>query len=409
VSRITLGLPRTTLTMDEGRIVRWLKRPGEAVAAGEAVVEVETDKSVVEVEAPQAGYLRRILAEDDAVVPVGAPIALLTDTAEEPLEGESPEGAGAGEEVHVKEAEPGEGVVTSLRQEVAAPEPEAKPRGGMPATERELRASPAVRRAARRQGVDLRRVPGSGPGGRILLADLEAFLRRPAPPEGRPSMRRAIARAMVESWREKPQFSVTVHVDMSRAETFRQVIGPSFEASRGVRLSVMDLLVQAVARTLPAHPLLNCRVSAEGEAVPIEHVDIGLAVAVEDGLLVPVLRAAERKSLAEIAVERKDLTTRAMTGKLRAQDLGEATFTISNLGPFGVDQFQAIVIPGEPAILAVGRLMEVPRVVDHELAVRPVLTLTLAVDHRVADGAAAARFLADVKDRLERDEGWILF
>lgn len=404
MSVFTLTMPRTTLTMDEGRVIRWLKRPGELVGAGEVIVEVETDKSVVEVQVPARGYLRRILVAEGDVAPVGAPIALLTESADEPLVAASAAMPPVSQPAVSAEMAPS---TTAPVEREAVPEKDGV-----------LRASPAVRREARRRGIDLRGVAGSGPAGRILLKDLERHLAeaaKPAPIEprqattsgvGTSAMRRAIAAAMERSWREIPQFSVTRHVDVAQSETFRRVVGPSFEASRGVRLSVVDLLIQAVAQTLRRFPNLNRRTAGDEVSAGVH---VGLAVAVTDGLLVPVLRNADEKPLSAIAMERRELTERALAGRLRAEDLGGATITISNLGPFGVDQFRAIVTPGEVSILAVGRMQDMPRAVGGQVVVRPVITLTLSVDHRVTDGAEAARFLAEVAERLEASDTWILF
>ncbi|MBE3590724.1 MAG: 2-oxo acid dehydrogenase subunit E2 [Firmicutes bacterium] len=221
-------------------------------------------------------------------------------------------------------------------------------------------------------------------------------------------MRRAVARNMLASWQAAPQFSLTRDVDMTAVLELRRILAPSFAASRGVKLSPVDFLIQAAARALAAHPDLNATFTDEG-LVHHDTVDVGLATATEDGgLLVPVVRGADRLTLVEIAARRQELVELARRGRLAPDAVG-GTFTISNLGPFDVDRFHAIVQPGETAILAVGRIQERPAVREGQLCVRPLLTITLTVDHRAADGAAAARFLQDLVARLERDEGWLLF
>ncbi len=410
MAEVVLKLPRTTLTMDFGRVVRWCKAEGDAVREGETVAEVETDKAVVEVGAPIAGYLRQALAPLDVDLPVAAALAVFTPTLDEPL-GQTAAGA----------ASP---VPPPALDEPMAPaerRAQASCDGGPPQPASAVRASPAVRRRAREADVDLRDVAGSGPRGRILLRDFETFLaaRVPgapaapaepvapaAPLPGQSRMRAAIAAAMLRSWREQPQFTLTREVDMSATLALKAALAA---AAPEKKLSVADFLIQAFARALPQHPSLNARLDAEAGSSRSGSVDFGIAVALEDGLVVPVLRGAERLKLGEIATARAELTARALAGTLRQDDLGAATFTMSNLGPFGVDEFRAIVNPGEAAIVAVGALRERPVAVDGLVAVRPTLRLTLAVDHRVADGAAGARLLGDVADRLEGRLGWILF
>ncbi len=399
-----LQLPRTTLTMDEGRIVRWMKRPGDAVTEGEPVAEMETDKAVVEVQAPVTGYLRRLIVAENVDVPVAEPIAVFTETADEALAGASaPEPAPV-----VSPADAG--LARAQSTEPAAPPPPVEAPAGQG---RIVRASPAVRIRARAEGVDLAAIFGSGPAGRILVQDYErhaaatvAQAPASAVPAATDRMRTGIAAAMLKSWREQPQFSVTRYVDMSRVTELRAALAA---AAPDVKLSFIDFLIQAFARALPLHPRLNQRADASGNPSPSETVDMGIAVAVQDGLIVPVLRGAQALTLPQIAAQRASLTERALENRLGARDLGGGTFTVSNLGPFGVDQFNAIVNPGEAAIVAVGAMRERPVAVDGQVLVRPMLTMTLSVDHRLADGAAGAQLLQDVVDRLEGRMGWILF
>lgn len=421
MASVVLSLPRTTLTMDEGRIVKWIKRDGDMVAKGEPVAEMETDKAIVEVQAPITGYLRTILLGEDTGAAIGAPLAIFTDTDDEPVDG-------AEGEPHL-ESRAADGMSAPGDQQPsqvsAAPAP---PRSAL--VDGLVRASPAVRMRARAEGVSLSQIHGTGPRGRILLRDFEEFLalggaagrvsleqQSQAQPLAEqvgkrldPSrMRQSIGAAMLRSWREQPQFNVTRHLDMTHVQSVRQMLAQSFEASTGVRLSITDFLIQAFARALSGHPTLNVITAPDGEAYAAQRVDMGIAVAVADGLVVPVLRGADVLTLPQIAVQRSELTRRALDNRLGAKDLGGGTFTLSNLGPFGIDEFEAIINPGEAAIAAVGRVRETPVAHEGQVVIRPLLTMTLSVDHRRADGATAARFMADVADRVEGRTGWIFF
>ena len=327
-------LPKMGLTAEDGEIVRWLVQVGEPVRAGQPLVEVETYKATVEVEAPADGVLRRVLAAG-TTVPGGAPIGIV---------------AGQDEDI-----------------------------GGLAlwgeATERVV-ASPAARKRALELGVDLAALAGASPGGRIGLEDVERAADATVPATGRRvplnSMRRAIAELMTLS-ASVPQFTLEATAEVGSAE------------------SLSDLVVVACARALREHPGL--RASFDGDAI-VEHedVNVGIAVSVERGLLVPVLRQADRLSLPELRAERERLTAAAHAGRLSAADLTGATFTISNLGPLGVERFRALVVPPQAAILAVGA------------AVNGRLALSLSCDHRVVDGAPAARFLHRVVELLGRSE-----
>jgi pyruvate dehydrogenase E2 component (dihydrolipoamide acetyltransferase) len=392
-------LPKLGLTMDEGRIVAWHKREGDSVAAGDVLFEVETDKATMEVEAPAAGTLRRILFPADATAPVATVIALITDSADEPLPGDLAEAASAG-------AQPPK---PSLRAD-----PQPAQAGGPPGARgpsaaelpsgsqdgERVRSSPAARKRAQELGVDIGQVSGTGPGGRVTLEDVEAATSSRTP-HSAPSaaekreplsrMRRAVGERMTRSVREQPQYSIGRDVDMTAANEARKKAGASYT----------DVVVAASAKALREHPRLRARIE-DGELVTGEAIHIGIAVALDEGLIVPVLRDADAKDLSALARERERLEEHAHAGKLAEHELGGAIFTISNLGTLGVDRFTAIVNPPEAAILAMGRVSD--RVIAREgaPAVRPVATLTLSVDHRIADGATAARFLAAVADRLEK-------
>ena len=382
-------LPKLGLTMDEGILVAWLKKEGDRIEAGEILFEVETDKATMEVESPVAGYVRKLLVAAGETVPVTQVIALISTTGDEPV------------------------AVPSTLVGPDRPTAEAAP-VNLPAgarTDERVVASPAARRRAQELGVDLAGVRAAK-GGRISIEDVEAEHRAEnsrivsgfapvepgagAAPVGSPAvraplsrMRRAIAERMTHSFRDVPQFSVSCDIDMTAANSARTAAGVSYA----------DVLISAVARTLRDHPRLATRYDPDG-LIPPDGINLGIAVALDDGLLVPVLRDADTKEVAVISRERAALQEAAHAGKLPVDALVGAVFTISNLGQQGVDRFTAIVNPPEAAILAVGRVRDSVVARDGMVVVAPVVTLTLSVDHRVADGAQAAAFLADLAGRL---------
>ncbi len=401
-------LPKLGLTMDEGRLVAWHKKEGERVEKGEVLFEVETDKANLEIEASASGIVRRILLPADASAPVATVIALIADTVDEPLPGDAPAGIAAESPLARNDAPaPSSKDVTSFATRarpslVETPPPPAGASVGTDGPADRVRSSPAARKRAQQLGVDINAVRGTGPGGRVGLEDVEAAATS-APSSSSPSsapvgetreplsrMRRAVAAAMTRSVREAPQFSISRDVDMTAANAKRIASGVSYT----------DVIVAATAIALRAHPRLRSRF--DGDAVVVsEKIDIGLAVALDAGLIVPVLRDADRKQLAVLRDEREALEAAVRSGRARVEAFGGAAITISNLGSLGVDRFTAIVNPPEAAILAVGRVAERAIAANGALAVRPVVSLTLTVDHRVADGADAARFLADVARNLE--------
>ncbi len=374
-------LPKLGLTMEEGRVVSWLKKEGDRVESGEILFEVETDKATMEVEAPAAGYVRRLLVAPGETVPVTHVIAVITTSADEPLA--EPAAAAA--------VPPAERAVASPAAAVPPGEPVvASPGAPLPPGERVV-ASPAARKRADELGVDLSRVTPAK-GGRISIDDVEAAAATSGGPAREPlsRMRRAIAESMTRSFRDVPQYSLSRDADMTAAGELR-----TREA-----VSYTDVLVATAARALRDHPRLAMRYEPDG-LVPADGMHIGVAVALEDGLLVPVIRDADTKGLAAIARERAALQEGARAGRLPANAQGGAVFSISNLGQHGVDRFTALVNPPEAAILAVGRVRDQVVARAGAAAVRPVVILTLSVDHRVADGAQAAEFLADLAERLE--------
>jgi pyruvate dehydrogenase E2 component (dihydrolipoamide acetyltransferase) len=378
--------------METARVLRWLKAVDDTVALGEPLVEVETEKATVEIEASVSGRLVEILARPDDEVAVGAAIAWVEDG--------QPETAKA------------EAVSFAAPSERSASLPAAAPSARREASPR---ASPAARRLAAELDVDLAHVEGSGPGGRIQLEDVEraasarktpprAVAPQPAHPPLSP-MRRAVARTMALSNATVPQFNVSRAVDWTEVQAVRAELAPR-AAAAGVKLSLNDFLAQAVARALLEFSALNGIFVGDPES-PHAHIQaasgvhIGLVVALDDGMLVPVLHGVERLSLVQLARARSDLVERARAGRLRQEEASGATFTISNLGAQGPDRFTALLNPPESAILAVGRTVDRPCVRHGAVVVRPVSELTLTLDHRLADGRAAAMFLARLVQILE--------
>jgi pyruvate dehydrogenase E2 component (dihydrolipoamide acetyltransferase) len=376
--------------MDEGRIVAWHKRVGDLVAAGDVLFEVETDKATMEVESPTAGTLRRILYPADVTAPVATVIALITETADEVI----PEGLIGAQppKPSLRDEDP----PASGRAPVARGPSEVQPLVSSPDTER-VRSSPAARKRAQELGIDIGSIAGSGPGGRVTLEDVDTAAKTStAAPSGEKRepltrMRKAIAERMTRAIRDQPQFSISRDVDMTAANEARRAAGASYT----------DAIVAACAKALRDHPRLRSRIAEDALVTP-EEINVGIAVALTDGLIVPVLRGADRMGLTELARARGELERAAQAGKLRADALTGGVITVSNLGTMGVDRFTAIVNPPEAAILAVGRVADRVVAKDGVPAVRPIATLTLSVDHRVADGATAALYLSAVAERLER-------
>ncbi len=363
-------MPTLGMNQEFGRLVAWHKREGEAVAQGEPLMEIETDKATVDVEAPASGTLGRVAAQVGDDVPVGQPVAVIL------LEGESD-------------------------AEAAAP-PERIP------------ASPKARRAAAERGLDLSAIAGSGPGGAVKSTDLPLPAAGPgkaapvpapgsgvprgiADRGGRSGIWTTMARRTAESWRSVPHFYLERECDASRLVTWR-----AHAARTDSELTYTDLLVRLTAAALLRHPLANGRWDASRQrTVRNGEVNIGVAVAVENGLVVPVIARADRLTLAAIAARRRELVEKARAGRLRPEDLEGATFTISNLGMYAVDSFSAIVDAPQAAILAVGRVADRVVPAGGRAEVRPTIRMTLSCDHRAVDGARAAAFLTELGDLVE--------
>ncbi len=394
-------MPALGFDMTEGTLVRWLKNEGDPVEKGQAIAEIETEKATVEIEAATSGVLSRILVQAGETVRVGTPIASI---------------AAAGEVTPAPLDEAHPSSPSAPAPEVQTPPPTAPVADtggkGIPTSGSRVIASPVARKMAEEAGLDLSRIKGSGPGGRILERDVQSEIAAgsaTAPselPTGSVSggtvplnkMRRTIARRMAESKAAAPHFYITVEIAMDEAMKVREQLNAL--APEPERVSVNDLVVAAAARTLARFPALNASYR-EGSLEMHPQVNIGIAVALEDGLIPPVLRDADKKPLKRIAAESRALADRARANKLRSDDLGGGTFTVSNLGMFDVDEFIAIINPPEAAILAVGALRRRPVAMAGEVKIASVMKATLSVDHRVADGAQAGRFMQEFKKLLE--------
>jgi pyruvate dehydrogenase E2 component (dihydrolipoamide acetyltransferase) len=409
-SQVTL--PRLGQGMESGTIVRWLKSEGDQVEKGEPLYELDTEKVTQEVEADASGVLLKILATEGDEIEVGKAIAVIGEEGEEvaPPEDEKEEPTEVTEEEPAEEGEPApEREDERERGREAGPEgptePEQQVDGGR------LKASPLARRIARERGVDLARLRGTGPEGRIVAEDVERA--RVAPTQALSAapavtgeveavklnqMRKTIARRMTEAW-EAPAFQISMSADMTASIRLREALLERLEEG-GVRPTYSDILTKIVALALIRHRDVNAHFAGD-EVLLFPTANIGIAVAIPHGLVVPVIPSCESKSISEIAAIRADVVGRTREGKLRSEDLENGTFTISNLGMYGVERFIAVLNPPQAGILAVGAIEERPVVVDGELEIQPRIDLTLTIDHRSVDGATASEFLRTVKALLE--------
>jgi pyruvate dehydrogenase E2 component (dihydrolipoamide acetyltransferase) len=413
-------LPRLGQGMESGTIVKWLKSEGDAVQKGEALYELDTDKVTQEVEAEASGVLLKI-AVQEGEVEVGRTIALIGEQGEA-VEAPQPSGDSSNGGGDVRVAASNEAPDSAEKPAVAPKRDPERDRGREAAVEDtpapvaapsttngRVKASPLARRIARERGLELAAISGTGPDGRIVAADVERAQAGPAAPaaaavapsgevESRPlsSIRKTIARRLTQAW-TVPAFQLTVDVDMTRA---MELVTKQRELNPDVRITVTDVLTKVCAQALSRHRDMNVQYTEDALLV-FPSADVGIAVAAPQGLVVPVVRNAERLSIAQIAAARTDLVSRARDGKLRSEDLEGGTFTISNLGMYDVDQFIAVLNPPQASILAVGQTRDqvVPR--DGELHVVPVMTMTLTCDHRAVDGATGADFLRTIKAFLE--------
>ena len=428
-----ITMPKLGFDMAEGTLIRWVKAEGDEVEKGELLAEIETDKATVEVESMYTGTVRKHLVTEGTIVPVNTPIAVVGDPDEDidfdALVGEDAAEA-AEETAEEKEAE---------KQEEAQSEQEAQPEGTTGATlptdtnlPGGVRATPLARRIAEDKNIDLKTLSGSGPSGRIVKADVEAAAE--APPEPKPDekaepapeptgpalapldavevgetpedkrvplsrLRQTIGKRMLDSKQNYPSFYVTHEYDMSGVMALRKQANQML-AGTGEKLSVNDFIVKATALTLRQFPNLNAKL--DGDAVlQYGNINVGNAVAVENGLLTVVCHDADRKTLRQISKEVSEKAGRVRAGKIQPEDISDSTFSISNLGMFDVENFVAIISPPEAAILAIGSAKQVPVVEDSELTTGWRMKATISVDHRVSDGAEAARFMQALAEYLE--------
>lgn len=358
---VKVVMPRLSLTMKTGSVVRWYKREGEEVKKGEPIVEVLTEKVTYDIEAPESGILRKIFAKEGDEVPVNGLLAIITKP-DEPLP-----------EIEVEEEKP----KVKVRERVPA--------------------SPAAKRLAREHGIDLSQITGTGPGGRIIEADVKRYIEEKL--GYKPKIREVIrltgvrkisAERVARSTREAPHCTLCMEVDMSEASKLKESLGVSYT----------DIIVKAVAAALKEHRIMNSTLEKD-EIKVFEEINIGVATDTPQGLVVPVVKNVDKKSLSEISAEIRDLAEKARKGKLQRSDVSGGTFTVTNLGMYGVEAFTPIINPPEAAILGVGKIIEKPVAEGRQIKIKPIMTLSLTFDHRIVDGAPAAQFLAKIKEILE--------
>ncbi len=389
---IKVRMPKVGLTMTEGKIVEWKKREGEWVEKGEIFFVFETEKVTFEVEASQSGFLAKILAEVDDIVPVGEAVALLTEEQGEVVE-----------QMDQKTKE--------IPEQLEKPVPEVRADRTT-----KIKATPLARKIAKEHGLDLKNVSCSGIAGRIKRQDVEAALEvksgeqvSPQTPEGKlvklSGMRKVIAQKMLAGKTETAQTYMVISVDATKILALRETLTPTIEKTAGVRLTITDLLMKITAAAISLHPIINTRWTPEG-IIWLDAIHMGMAMALEEGLIVPVIRDIGKKSLSEIAQARIALVEKGKVGKLSPDEIRGSTFTLSSLGMFGLEEFTAIINQPESAILAVGAILDKPVAINKEVVVRPMMKLTLSYDHRVIDGAPAAEFMKTVKELMT--EPWLI-
>jgi pyruvate dehydrogenase E2 component (dihydrolipoamide acetyltransferase) len=416
-------------TMEEGQLVQWLKGEGDAIANGDLLAEIETDKATMELVARGEGLLRKIFLDAGGIAEVGSVIAVIA-AADEDISGIEGVTGGAAAAAPADEAsaptapEPAPQAVSAPP---AVPPPETSAPAVVPAASPapggRIKASPLARRLAEEMGVDITRVSGSGPGGRVVKRDIETGKAAGvAAPVAAPAtwasdgaeyedvptsqMRKAIAKRLVTSIGPVPTFYLTVDVDMGRVMEARKSINTMLEKD-GMRISINDILLKAIAAALRQHP--NCNAQwHDGFVRRFSSVHLGVAVAIEDGLITPVVKNAHAKGIAQISAEVRELAGRARDKKLLPDEYTGSTFTVSNLGMLGIREFTAIINPPEAGILAVGSIVETPVVVDGQVTVRPRMRITMSCDHRVIDGAQGARFLQTLQGMLEEPTAILL-
>lgn len=437
-------MPKFEMSQETGQLISWYKKEGDAVKKGEAIFSVETDKVTMDVESPGDGVLAGVTVKEGESVPVTTVIAYLLGAGESLPAGGAPAAA-------APQSAPAAAVAEAPKAPVSAPA-SATPVAQRMATanaldlsavqgtgpnqtitkadvesalaqrgeEGKVRATPAARRVAREEGVDLDTVAGSGPRGRVQEGDVQKIIstapQTAAPAQVQPAaqaadfdaiplkgMRRTIADRMVASYQSAPHIMFTMSIDVSSLESLRKRMNEQAAKRGEEKISMTALLTRAVAWTLLRHPRLNSTLTGD-EIRQYKTANIGIAVALEDGLIVPVVRNVEKKGVAQLAVEINDLAKRARESRLTPSDVTGGTFTISNLGPFGIEQFTAILNAGQAGILAVGAVQKEVVVVDDEMVIRPIMRMTLSADHRTVDGAVAAQFMADLRSVMENPD-----
>ena len=387
---INVVMPALEMAQETGKLLAWRKKEGERVTKGEPLLEIETDKAVVEIEAPADGVLAGVKSHEGAVVPVGETIAWIVAPGEQPPSAvTAPQGTARA-------------TTTSSRPSPALIASE-------PPSAQGIQISPKARRLAKEQGVDIEHVRGTGPSGSITTEDiLAAVPPRTAAPKAAAlsSVARLMAERTTQSWTTVPHFYVVRDVDAGALVEAHKKSTAAIEKLRGVRPSLTDFLVGLSARVLEKHPAMNSSWTSEGVRLNAE-VNISLAIAVTEGVVAAVIHKPNTLELGEIAALRHGLAERARTGRLHPSDITGGTFTISNLGMYKVDSFTAIITPPQAAVLAVGAIADRVVAVDGKPAIRPTMTLTLASDHRVVDGARAAAFLNDLSEAIREPEKWL--
>jgi pyruvate dehydrogenase E2 component (dihydrolipoamide acetyltransferase) len=433
----TVVMPKMGDTMEEGKILTWLKQEGDTVERGEALAEIETEKVNIEAEAFSAGVLRKILVPAGQTVPVGAPIAL-TGTADEPLPADvaapTPEGRGEPERIPsgTSPASAGVGIreTNNMANGYSASGNGRSQAATATQTAGRVFISPIARRIASEHALDIGHIHGTGPGGRIIREDVEEAVAQQKAPQAMPSMpvvpaqpavpavaaaageevravplsqmRKTIARGLQQSMQTAPHIYITSAIDATRLGELRASVNEyAATLPQPVKVSINDLIVKGVATALARMPEVN--VSFDGEQLLYKtRINVGVAVALEQGLIVPVVRDADKRGVLEIAREAQRLIAAARGGKLKPEEFQGGTFSVSNLGMFDVESFTAVINPPESAILAVGAIVPTPVVRDGQVVVRDIMKVTLSADHRAVDGAVAARFLQELKRLLEQ-------
>jgi pyruvate dehydrogenase E2 component (dihydrolipoamide acetyltransferase) len=432
---IDITMPALSPTMETGTLAKWLVKEGDKVSPGDVIAEIETDKATMEVEAIDEGTVAKlVVAAGTEEVPVGQIIAVLAEEGEDVGGVEAPAAKAKAPE---KKPEPAKGNGQDTAAAAPKPEPKAEPKAAekpaaakpVPAVDGRVKASPLARRVAEQKGIDLSALKGTGPGGRIVKADIEgvgaptpraeAAERRPAaapspaaPPADAPyeaiklsNIRKVTARRLTESKQTVPHYYLTMDCNLDKMLKLRSELNASLEA-RGVKLSVNDMLVKALALALIEVPDANVQFAGD-ELYKFSRADISVAVALEGGLITPIVRDAAEKRLSTIAAEMKDLAERARSGKLKPEEFQGGTASISNLGMYGIKQFDAVINPPQGLILAVGAGEKRPYVVDGALSIATVMSASGSFDHRAIDGAPGAEFMAAFKRLVENPMGML--